>query len=201
MADPGAQPIMGFWIKASDLGADLLDPFQVFARDSLIDILTWRRRDHPYRAPKQKRIGEINPAVFFTCHGVSGKEAPPDTLTENFACPSHDFRFGAAYVGKQRARGQATAQQFNQIDDATDGRRQYHHLAPPHRVDRIGGAFVDCSLGACSLESRRAITAHNSPAESMLFKSQSQRTADQSCANDRDVPNRHENPASRINIA
>ena len=87
-------------IDQGNARADALDPLDIFAAQSVVDILSGNRREEPGGTLEQIRIGKFHARLFFSGQGMSREIAMLCAGTEDASRAREHLRFGATDVRK-----------------------------------------------------------------------------------------------------
>src|ERR1700734_653311 len=191
MTAPSTQLIVSVGIHAGDSRTNLLYPFQILSTQIVINLLSGNGRYEPSCTLKKIGVGIFHARLFLARHRMTGEKANAGVLAKDYFSFLKDQRLGATDVREQSFWRQRGTEPFDQIDDPAHGGREYDNLAATNCVGRIGVARINRGFGSCTFEHGGAIAADDSPAQSTLLQSQSERPADQARTDDRDLTNRH----------
>jgi hypothetical protein len=127
---------------------------------------------------------------------MTGQKLLPHALAEYLHRAFHNSRFRTAHIREQSFLRENGPDPLDQVDDCEDRSSQHHHLAAAHRVARIGKPGIDCAAVASFFKDRFTIASDNAPGKFLLAQGQTQRSADEARADNRDLPDRHRSLAS-----
>ncbi len=118
---------------------------------------------------------------------MSGKKALSHGFAECFGRAPGDLYLRTANIGDERAWRKRWSETVDVIENRHHRSGQYDEITTAYGVGGINNTGVDGPAFACAFKHRRAIAADNAAREMALLQGQTQRSANQSGADDSDL--------------